>query len=383
MFGPFPMGTLTTPTTLKQTLPSDNTINNLRDVSFSSYLSNTDQSFVRKLAESTRNLAPNIQGHNILGSLKKEDDNGEIGVFSAEKYFNGVIEVVDHSPRISKLNIPNNYYRPKEQIGLLPPQSKPIQPSSTTTPSVNSESSSNSQMALIQPNSHRNTNKPYRKTKMGILAGLGCNCMCSDADSIDVEDKHLGETISKQIPQEINLSVVQDLEKQRKSLEVFGSPLQDKKTKSFRIETGPSLLSKTECYSDGSSSGSSDLFEIGSLTGKVNPSVGRLSSCYAPSEASIEWSVVTASAADFSAVSDYEEIRPRRRSSISLGCNTSKAVRIADKRITNDKQILDQRIQRVSDSYIPAIRPRQGAFSTLSVPRSQPPQPSSQLFYIH
>ncbi|CAB4264614.1 unnamed protein product [Prunus armeniaca] len=59
-------------------------------------------------------------------------------------------------------------------------------------------------------------------------------------------------------------------------------------------------------HNESDSDASSDLFEIESLTGKANPFLARQASdaatsgcmtpttCYAPSEASIEWSVVTA-----------------------------------------------------------------------------------------
>ena len=84
-----------------------------------------------------------------------------------------------------------------------------------------------------------------------------------------------------------------------------------------KVETENSKGNNNDTESDASS----DLFEIESLTGKANPFLARHASdaasgcvtpttCYAPSEASVEWSVVTASAADFSVMSDYEELRP-------------------------------------------------------------------------
>lgn len=64
------------------------------------------------------------------------------------------------------------------------------------------------------------------------------------------------------------------------------------------------------------------MFEIDSFTGQRKPSFSSQipdsraygyttpTTCYAPSEASIDWSVITASAADFSNMSDCEDFKP-------------------------------------------------------------------------
>ncbi|KAL0358081.1 UNVERIFIED_CONTAM: protein PHYTOCHROME KINASE SUBSTRATE 1 [Sesamum calycinum] len=157
----------------------------------------------------------------------------------------------------------------------------------------------------------------------------------------------------------------------RKSLEVFGSPILESGKNSLSLEKKLTVMAtwdaiaaeeikipsiSSEMHNDSDSDASSDLFEIESFS-KGNPFLSRQESdglsgcltpttCYAPSEASIEWSVVTASAADFSVLSDSEELRPssttstphkvglnskipKLRSSILSGCKSQKAVRVA------------------------------------------------------
>ncbi|KAK4842779.1 hypothetical protein QYF36_027471 [Acer negundo] len=471
--------------------------NNLRDASFSSYLNSAEESFVRKLAQSSQNLSPVMstqEEQDYLGR-KKEEEEGEIGVFSAEKYFNGVM---DDSPRVPKLCKKNRQYvedpHHHQQMDLLPPVKPKIQ---SGTPSVRSESSWNSQNALIQSASRNNPSRRMenKAQKKKFLAGLRSKCSCSDKDSVEITE-HGGETSFKRItspncgvvqsnaiqvdelagsieekvglirencfsfpntnsvvgnlPVQVKVHFQEDQEdeKLRRSLEVFGcSVLEKRDSKSSSIDKRLALLSwdatkrvedikfsaiHGENYNDTESDASSDLFEIESLTGKVNPFLARQGSdaasgcvtptAYAPSEASIEWSVITASAADFSVMSDYEELRPattmtspvkafsansnaktktstempRRRPSISLGCKSHKAVRVAGDACyrTNEKANYDQQMHRMSDSFTPTTRfqgenkiigfdsrQRQHALAaTRSLPRSHSPRPSHHLY---
>ncbi|XP_059655861.1 protein PHYTOCHROME KINASE SUBSTRATE 1-like [Cornus florida] len=206
-------------------------------------------------------------------------------------------------------------------------------------------------------------------------------------------------------------------DKRRKSSEVFGSPILEKGVKPLGLSRRLSMLSwdatpRVEgtdtaayfdaMYNDVESDTSSDLFEIESFTNNANPNpnscLARQASdgmsccvtpttCYAPSEASIEWSVVTASAADFSVVSDYEELRTaaaaatktpnrmapaakaavaapskeaqRRRPGL-LGCKSHKAVRIAGdvyrSNRTNEEAVPDLRWRYKPDSFAPVTR---------------------------
>ncbi|MED6130540.1 hypothetical protein PIB30_001626 [Stylosanthes scabra] len=368
--------------------------------------------------------------------MMKEEDN-EIGVFEATKYFNGGEgeggEVLMSQRR--KQQHHEHYYQKKdEQKSMITGGRFSNRRSSSSskfgTPrSVRSESSWNSQSALLQGSmkeSSRNKNSSIKvqRNMTSFLANLGCKCYCSDKDSVDISNDaksakknlmnnpvldsvketkpHAEAEISMDRETSLlalkKIQLQQETEKARKSLEVFGSPIMDhcrSKSLSFdkRLVMRSSwdddhdhddvVLQKIEeidlakngnngnynndddddCESDASS----DLFEIDSLTGKANnnPFLVRpirtscdvvsfcaspTQTCYAPSEASIEWSVVTASALDYSAMSDWEDQRSvatvrsparlqpkaggkvvysRRRPGMLLGCKSQKAVGVA------------------------------------------------------
>lgn len=162
-----------------------------------------------------------------------------------------------------------------------------------------------------------------------------------------------------------NFAKIKD-EDPRKSIEVFGSNKLDKKDlvaknlerklsvlkwdaipKAKATQTAPRGDQLNE---DIASDASSDLFEIENICGsngkpftrQTSDVISSSTTAYEPSEASIEWSAVTASAADFSSVADYEEKKvtakiktiedkdlQKSHPSGLLGCRSQKAVSIA------------------------------------------------------
>lgn len=383
--------------------------------------------------------------------VKKKEEDGEIGVFGAEKYFNGAIDAVaGGGPRPTKL-IPKNLEYCTEQEGMTNPE--PMKPL-IHAPSIRSESSWNGQNPLLHtviqnPPQQKPSKSMTAKTFLSCLPA--CKCYCFDRSSSDIEVGEIsfkrpnGEVILQSKQKKTAAGIKEDLftfpttnpavgirpvrvplqgdvdEIGRKSLEVFGSPVLGigRRNKCLNLErrldhhaipkVAETENSKANC-NDTESDASSDLFEIESVTGKPN---------YTPSEASIEWSVITASAA---AMSEYEEGRPsmtlpspiktfytnnatkineeRPRSGGLFGCNSSKTVKIArDAHKTNQKAGLDSRTRRVSDSYMSVTRFRPetkleaGAFEptrtpqilptrSLPVPHSHPSQQASHLLYI-
>ncbi|XP_054776038.1 protein PHYTOCHROME KINASE SUBSTRATE 1-like [Prosopis cineraria] len=415
-----------------------------------------------------------------MGKKKGEDE--EIGVFSAEKYFNGGI--MEDSPSVSN-NMPARKFQhhhrhlphQKEKQEANLEETRKSKVPSRGTPSVRSASSWNSQSALLKT-ALKNSSRNGRKKVQGrsLIANLHCKCYCSDKDSVDVRSNNSGEisfsknSVSFGVVHEktssspkksfetfysgledqlvnIQLQPEYEVEKPRKSLEVFGSPIMETRSKSLSFDkrfTKPSSSSSSwnhhaaaapkseemdfsansggNYINDAASDASSDLFEIESFTGaKSKPYLARQASdaansgcvtpttCYAPSEASIEWSVVTASAAEYSVLSDCEEQRSvatmrspitntfgsstngkskangdmqRRKSGSLLGCKSHKAVRVA-----GDAFIRHQK----ASSNIPQVTktgsfdPRHGVQHAygLQQPRQRSHSPNaSQLLYV-
>ncbi|KAG5521201.1 hypothetical protein RHGRI_033679 [Rhododendron griersonianum] len=427
------------------------TTDRLRDASFSSYLNSPEKSIMRKLAEDPNSL--------FLGRKKVEE--GEIGVFGAEKYFNGLMG--EENQRVSNNVRTKTQHQKNAPIDIS--HSKPkIQP---RTPSVHSESSWNSQSGLLQ-SVKRNPSQRKGKKRNGknFISILGCSCSCNGKNSVVIDEKgeetnskkslscggfqgkmgkqertktgsdpvdlarikqsglnpwvmeeihckkidEMGNGLSREDcfsfpilnstpggnPNPMNFQENQDGKRWHNSLEVFGSSVLDKRNKNFLVLEGNPIMwgwetdsraeefeiprSSDAMYNDNESDASSDLFEIESFANSGNSFLERNGSdemssnvthttCYAPSEVSIEWSVVTASAAGFSSViSDSEEFvsnskgvtNPRKmgpdgkfsvggkemekRPGNLLGCKSNEAVRVAgDAYMRNKKGNLDSR----------------------------------------
>ncbi|KAJ6293893.1 hypothetical protein OIU76_022043 [Salix suchowensis] len=441
----------------------ESTRSDLREASFSSYLTQREDNFVLKLTDQSVQFTPpanrvtSSQEISLPPSSERtKADEGEISVFGAERYFN--MKLDDDSPRITDNINAGKCVREKE----YPVDLQQMRPKSRLgTPSVTSEASWNSQAALI-PNSMRNSS-PTRHQKVNerwFLSGFPCTGSCSDKKSVDTDKNnyHRGvhgkelrkesarnpiglEGARKQSQSRLNQvkdefhspsfkrsnvgskrreyfvlpcvnSGVQNLDFKggerkiieddpRKSLEVFGSHLLKREDIALNLQRKLSVLTwdaipkapnfpatstSSQMYEDIESDGSSDLFEIENLSGcsHVQPIFTKqtpdamsscmtpTSRCYEPSESSIEWSVVTASAADFSAVSvDYDEkilaenskinpglasTAPRKsRPNGLLGCKSQKAVDVAEAAYKRNDKAKSHHLQQLrrTDAAVP------------------------------
>ncbi|KAL5981141.1 hypothetical protein ACLOJK_029061 [Asimina triloba] len=410
----------------------DNTGVHLRVASFASYLSNDDDVFTLKLGESSRslnpvlspdplyqlslnpsvslspdplyqvNLNPHLSKSPEPAQESKYNQASELGVFDAEKYFSQ--ETYGEKTDIPEKGGSRSLSREERN---RPPKTTPIK---SSTPSIRSESSWNSQSALLS-SLRRDPSANSRKQANGkrFFAGFGYCGYCSGKRSVDISDtagnnvrdstgskrivhleqlrsvdapadyfgRNLGVFVgrNRQNPPEreemrhgeidkmgvvgfsreaqarlafpISNPVAGDLtvgggpldadEIARFSLEVFGAKdnlsatlkkklsrlsLNNGRRNVANIPVGPTGGAMMDGRDDAASDASSDLFEIGSLSpGAAHPffqlgpsedasawAGAGAGACYEPSEASIEWSVVTASAANFSVPSDDERL---------------------------------------------------------------------------
>ncbi|XP_065877281.1 protein PHYTOCHROME KINASE SUBSTRATE 3-like [Euphorbia lathyris] len=367
------------------------------------------QNYVFKLTESvqvshpggTSSLVPTNLNLQMERPVKAEE--GEISVFGAEQYFNMKLE--DANGEIVDANAGNSLH-PSDQkrADLRRMGSK----GRFGTPSVSSESSWNSQTALL-PSIRRNlshTTQTKKANKRWFFPGFACNGSCSDDQSINVDENvaRREPQVSRRPPKLEGKELVQsrlqakdefgkmsigtkreeylviptvnsgvqslaikrekkkslDVEDPRKSLEVFGTHVIKKEDIASNLERKLSVLSwdaipfskaqsiPTTTYEEDpeiESDASSDLFEIENISCSTQAIkiCDEMSGCMTPtSEASVEWSVATASAADFSFVSNSEEknipdkdlaasTTPRiRRPNGLLGCSNEKSVKVAE-----------------------------------------------------
>lgn len=243
---------------------------NLRDDSFSSYLALIRQSFSSDLTN------PNSRRSSFSTTVvprptRPSEDDGELDVFGAEKYFSGTLDDIKH----------NSDYLISETMS----RSEKTNKSGTRSRySTCSDTSTNSHSMLLcgRRPQQQQQREPSPAPRCRNLLDVFC-CPCPTKSAVNVEDD---------------------------------ADIDQRPNKSSREL--PRVPMGTLC-----SEPSSDLFEIDSMYMGSIPA-------YEPSEVSVEWSVTTASAANFSSVSErVVEGRKVRRSSglLGFGCVSDKAVR--------------------------------------------------------
>ncbi|KAI3779220.1 hypothetical protein L2E82_08832 [Cichorium intybus] len=367
------------------------TQNSFRDASFSSYLNKAEENMIRRL---TNQASDSPKDH--LFPLRKKSEDEEIDVFGAEKYFKGEIEDGKNKNDRRFLDIPNtastmyheNVNFEEFDHGLSAKQRADRINMHTT--SARSNASCNSRSGLL-PRMKQAPVKSDKGSKTRVfLASFGCNCI--DKKSTQISEKRFIR--ANEISNKKTDSLSSKLTEKNTRNDYFSFPVlnsTDHNSNSSSNSKSGNLAGKTQGDNNGGrltlgrklsllndwdveiptedemylpssgmynhdvdSDSSSDLFEIESFSTNGNssfiPHRASESDCYAPSEVSIQWSVVTASAADFSVASDYEEVRTggggwrnsgqkgrfmdnkdeqKKRPGIISSCTDHKAVRVA------------------------------------------------------
>ncbi|ERM94445.1 hypothetical protein AMTRI_Chr04g252910 [Amborella trichopoda] len=414
------MATLTVAATcngsLVKTYSLESSASHLRDASFSSYLINGDETSSRKLSDQNpASITASEPPLHRPSFNKKLNNDGEIRIFDAEKYFRGEFAMNLKTENLNQQNGENAQFE-RTQMNQRRTREIPRAPSSC------SEASWNSNTALLR-RLERETHEREQKQGHGkkILRALGCNS-CSGKKSVNIEEKkppqnsnltatcnNSGAVISvksgenaefrrRKNEEAFSFPVLGTqgptaIEKPRVSLEIFGSPLLQDEERALALKKRLLTLSLTDTgrefhnstssgripanqiivpapqtdftpsqrglrpsqrnESDVESDSSSDLFEIESFSTNSHQIIrqpegddfaGKV--YYEPSEASIEWSVVTGNfsvtpdSGDFQAtkvqgraiskttISGASIRRKRRSGGFFMGCQSAKAVRV-------------------------------------------------------
>ncbi|XP_073037944.1 protein PHYTOCHROME KINASE SUBSTRATE 1-like [Primulina eburnea] len=327
---------------------SQDSLANLRLDSFS--YRNTSENFVFKVPGPVQDPTASF------GFCQEIPKDGEISVFGADRYFNMKL---DHQAGVPKHDFKNKVMA---DIPFLGPNAR------LRTPSLCSEESRwNSQGALF-PSVSRIGTQTKQKKAFGrrIFAGFGCPGPCFHRKDVSINEMvadgtaYYGskpartgservDTLTFIPPPNLVTEDTSAVKKQlqilvepRNSIEVFGSRSaaslkgdvatnMERKLSMLTWDAIPkggkqnhrtSTIGHSTSLDDMASDASSDLFEIENTSGSMylpltadQATDDQMSSCmspmshYAPSEASIQWSVVTASAADFSSVLSFNDER--------------------------------------------------------------------------
>ncbi|XP_072972961.1 protein PHYTOCHROME KINASE SUBSTRATE 1-like [Typha angustifolia] len=348
----------------------------LRNDSFSSYLNLVRQSFQFELERSGPHRSPSRRTN--LSLNRRRSDDGELDIFDAEKYFSGGMDGAIELAAVRGLKKPTK----REAKGSM--KSKPMRSRYSS-----SEASCNSQSTLLRDHRRypRATDTRGQQNGNRFLSVFRCPCLGKKAVDVEVgawsatkpagrgekltwlhEVKHgkdlrmerLGFAFKEEgvlaFPPNLNsvaakVTVGRESRREEKKVGERSSSLRTSLT-TLTLANAAARGGGGGCCNDGNndddglgSESSSDLFEIESLSVSSHPFFERdgdesvATGGYEPSEASIDWSVATGSAANLSVASESNGYTPNdidgkktsrsHRPGIFMGCVSRKAVSVA------------------------------------------------------
>ncbi|KAM0952952.1 putative protein PHYTOCHROME KINASE SUBSTRATE [Dioscorea sansibarensis] len=297
-------------------------LKNNHEDSFSSYLSLIRESLAKELGDSSP--TPTTMRVSIG---KRRNENGELDVFQAEKYFNGLMDE-DHSEKSSErtTGTEKNLYK-KEGKNIISLKSR------SGTESSCSDASGNSRSTLLRDRRRKSIACDLKKSSSKKFLGV-FRCSCAGKDDIKADEEH--HHSANHATEFLTERIVLGLKREGVAIGAFSSPFIEKPViSSSRKKSSPAGFGAAGGGNDNNddvhSDSSSDLFEIENLNLSIhvhplfNPEPA-----YEPSEASIEWSVATASVAndDHRKIETMKKAIKNHKTGLLSGCANNKAVSV-------------------------------------------------------
>ncbi|KAH7683599.1 hypothetical protein IHE45_05G193700 [Dioscorea alata] len=363
--------TLASPCITSTIFNSETSSNNGRDDSFSSYLNLIRESFAKDQTDNSGDTPATMR----ISIGKTQGEDGELDIFRAEKYFSGVMD--GESTNMGKSPVISSYKKEGKMMSLK---------SISMTESTCSEASANSRNTLLRDHRRKlsSSSSSNGRRRRRLLRVFG-RCSCSGKDATRVEEDINGNkkqeffversSFATKIEDALTfMTLNSQMGAARMTIqkETFGSPFIEKSVmvstlrKSLTLLTPPLVTKQQQQQQqqqqqdddddddddDLLSETSSDLFEIDSLS--INgSSLFRPETGYEPSEASIDWSVTTASAGNDERprLDIHEGKRPSKsgKHSMLLGCASEKAVNVTSTENYSKKP--ERPLSSVSNNY--------------------------------
>ncbi|XP_039123602.1 uncharacterized protein LOC120260227 [Dioscorea cayenensis subsp. rotundata] len=301
--------TLASPCITSTIFNSETSSNNGRDDSFSSYLNLIRESLAKDQTDNSGDTPTTMQ----ISIGKTQGEDRELDIFRAEKYFSGVMD--GESTNMEKSPVISSYKKEGKMMSLK---------SISMTESTYSEVSANSRKTLLRDHRRKLSSSSSSNGRRRRLLRV-FRCSCSGKDATRVEEDMNGNkkqeffversSFATKIEDALTfMTLNSQMGAARMTIqkETFGSPFIEKSVMVSTLRKSLTLLTPPLPSINGSS-----LFR---------PETG-----YEPSEASIDWSVTTASAGNDERKLDiHEGNRPSKsgKHSMLLGCASEKAVNV-------------------------------------------------------
>ncbi|KAJ0987411.1 hypothetical protein J5N97_005767 [Dioscorea zingiberensis] len=350
------------------TIASPSTITSNLSYTFETISNNShEDSFATYLNLIRENLALQELGHDSIQNPntmrisigKGRTEAGELDIFRAEKYFSGVMDDDSKTPIIPSERARRSSFK-KDGKMIVSLKSR------SGTESSCSETSANSRNTLLCDHRKKpaaSCSELKRNNSKKFLRVFRCSCAGKDATKVDKEEVYPQNYKTEMLTERIVLG----FKREGVPIGPFGSPFVEKAfVGSNRRKSSPFSTSAGVAAAAGGGGGgdnddlrsesSSDLFEIESLSINVHPLFIPEPS-YEPSEASIEWSVATASVGHDDRKSEpiMKKAPKSHKPALLLGCVNNKAVSVTTEIYEKPERVNSGRPDRFDLETLPPV----------------------------